>query len=227
MASIDWMTQNKQNAQVDLLCEFLETIIPSILYVRNVYPKELFTQKRTESGQVFFASKHSDLSQYIGNLVLSIKPWLLKNLVEKVCLIIIDQNHVPLEEFVFEIDIEKEQSTEWYSSLLWLLRDCYVKTNICHALLEPNPNDISFTVRLFLKPEKDLQLSQNLEWVLVTTESNEKLSNEEKNLIHPLRSINHRDSGVKMQMYVREFKDAKQKTVSQDSINSSKPSNSS
>lgn len=223
------MSEKQQNAQVDLLCEFLETIIPSILYVRNVYPKEFFTQMRTESGQVFFGSKHSELSQYIGNLVLSIKPWLLKNLVEKVCLIIVDQNHVPLEEFVFEMSVEKAQSKEWYSSLLWSLRDCYVKTNICHGLLEPNPNEISFTVRLHVKSSKDLQLSQNLEWIIVNdknAETSEILSNEEKNVIHPLRSINHKDSGVKMQMYVREFKNAKQRIVSQES-NSSKSSNSS
>jgi hypothetical protein len=55
----------------------VEVCIHNILYVRQVYPVELFV-KRKKYGTPVFQSRHPDLNEYIAGAVLAVKEELVR-----------------------------------------------------------------------------------------------------------------------------------------------------
>ncbi len=147
-----------ENDRLLVICEFLETIVQSILYVRGIYPSDMFEKVITPcTNQMTFAFRAKEMRQYIGNCILSMKPWLRHKLVHSVVVRIV--TNVPevsaesektthnepsntvlcertLEQFVFEMKLfqmnVKElqaDSAALFGKLYWTLRDFYVKVH--------------------------------------------------------------------------------------------------
>mmetsp|Transcript_59553 Transcript_59553/g.122006 ORF Transcript_59553/g.122006 Transcript_59553/m.122006 type:complete len:215 (-) Transcript_59553:110-754(-) len=140
-----------------VFCEFLECATHTILFVRNVYPAELFERRRKYNVPVR-QSRHKDLNDYISGAVADVKIWMDRGLVEKVVLSIEDcSTRQQIERFVFEVDVDVTgQPTNSPSkglvqahSLADLedaLRQVLLKINVADSLLPSLSKDITFSL---------------------------------------------------------------------------------
>eukprot|EP00656_Telonema_subtile_P014176 TRINITY_DN17228_c0_g1_i3.p1 TRINITY_DN17228_c0_g1~~TRINITY_DN17228_c0_g1_i3.p1 ORF type:complete len:106 (+),score=24.72 TRINITY_DN17228_c0_g1_i3:75-392(+) len=55
--------------------DFLEVAFHTILFSRQIYPKEVF-EKRKRYGIPVWMSRHPELNQYISDFIQSTRPWL-------------------------------------------------------------------------------------------------------------------------------------------------------
>ncbi|RUS23393.1 DNA-binding protein [Endogone sp. FLAS-F59071] len=92
----------KHSDVVNIFCEFLEIAFHQILFIREIYPSDLFERRKKYNVPVQM-SRHPGLNAYICDAVLACKPDLNKGVVDKICLLITTQQHVLMERFVFEV----------------------------------------------------------------------------------------------------------------------------
>jgi len=103
---------------VDTILEFLEVSIHSILYVRAVYPAGLqlkcdflysnigLFERRRKWGVPVRMSRHPDLSTYIRDALLAMRPALERGEAKKVAVEILDSDNVVTEKFIFALDYD-------------------------------------------------------------------------------------------------------------------------
>ncbi|KAI5479817.1 mitotic spindle assembly checkpoint protein MAD2B [Pseudohyphozyma bogoriensis] len=83
----------------------VETAFHLILYLRQVYPSEMFAQKKAYDVLVW-QSRNPALNEYLGRVVKSVGEELGKGTLKKVALVIreAELDETPLERFVFDFD---------------------------------------------------------------------------------------------------------------------------
>ncbi|EPT01532.1 hypothetical protein FOMPIDRAFT_1059716 [Fomitopsis schrenkii] len=91
------------NQVVHGISEFIEVAIHTILYVRQVYPVELFF-RRKKYDAVVFQSRHPALNEYISGAVKAIEDELTLGTLDKVVVVIKNKEEVALERFIFALD---------------------------------------------------------------------------------------------------------------------------
>lgn len=82
------------------LLKFLEVSIHTILFVRRIYPTELFARRKKYDAPVY-QSRHPDLNSYISGAVKAVGEELVRGTVQRVVVVIRDRDNVALERFVF------------------------------------------------------------------------------------------------------------------------------
>ncbi|KAH7930407.1 DNA-binding protein [Leucogyrophana mollusca] len=163
------MTSNASltfNQTVKGITEFIEVAIHSILYVRQIYPADLFIRRKKYDTPVF-QSRHPALNEYISGAVKAVGEELGN--VNKVVVVIKDKDQVALERFIFSmrnmIEIEsynKDTSVQDAMSSITLsqyFRSFLVKLNMIESqlgLLELH-DDASFAIVLELKDDMSPQ----------------------------------------------------------------------
>jgi len=90
------------NQAVRGITEFIEVAIHTILYVRQVYPADLFVRRKKYETPVY-QSRHPGLNEYIAGAIKAIGDELVLGNVEKVVVVIKDKDEVALERFIFSI----------------------------------------------------------------------------------------------------------------------------
>lgn len=96
--------KNSQGEAARIFVEFLEVAITSIIFHKGIYPNGAFERRRYMSLVVHKAS-HPQLRDYINSAVNGLLPFILKGLVERVAVIFFDNNNVPIERFVFKVNL--------------------------------------------------------------------------------------------------------------------------
>ncbi|KAI8999587.1 DNA-binding protein [Gaertneriomyces semiglobifer] len=191
---------------IDTLLEFLEVAIHHVLFVRKVYPAEVFERRRKFNLPVN-VSRYPKLNDYIRNILMGIKPDLHKNSVKKLY-IAIQKNHQTLEKFTFEIrgllerfdeDIRrKQQTTLTTTDIQSHLRGFLTKLSVSDSTLAPNPPDCTFTLLVEMSDDNNIPsaYSDQPEWIPAEPAPVPAPA------IVPLKSMN---AGVlKLQMFVEE-----------------------
>ncbi|KAI8057760.1 DNA-binding protein [Syncephalis plumigaleata] len=148
---------------VDVVCDFLETAIHMILYIRELYPPHLFERQKKYNVPVHVA-RHPELVEYVKDMIRACRPDLEKGAVERICLVVVNKAYTPVERFVFEIDalidpksIDKEAVAEGgltAADVEAYLRAFLLKISLCDAVLHPNPPDCTFALVLQLNDAK-------------------------------------------------------------------------
>ncbi|KAI9512544.1 DNA-binding protein [Russula earlei] len=90
------------NQAVRGITEFIEVAVHTILYVRQVYPADIFVRRKKYETPVY-QSRHPGLNEYISGAVKAIGDELVLGDVEKVVVVIKDKDEVALERFIFSI----------------------------------------------------------------------------------------------------------------------------
>ncbi|KAH8099262.1 DNA-binding protein [Cristinia sonorae] len=90
------------NQAVRGIAEFIEVAIHTILYVRQVYPAEVFVRRKKYNTPVF-QSRHPALNEYISGAVKAVADELVHGNVDKVIVVIKDKEDVALERFIFAV----------------------------------------------------------------------------------------------------------------------------
>lgn len=140
----------------------VEVAIHCILYVRQIYPADLFIRRKKYDTPVY-QSRHPALNEYISGAVKAIGQELVLGNVDKVVIVIKDKEEVALERFIFTvqnmIDVEAYNKDTAVvgamnaTALGQYFRSFLVKLNMIEAQLGemPHGDNRSFAVVLELK----------------------------------------------------------------------------
>ncbi|KAL4070598.1 DNA-binding protein [Scleroderma citrinum] len=90
------------NQTVKVIAEFIEVAIHTILYVRQIYPPDLFVRRKKYDTPVY-QSRHPSLNDYISGAVMAIMDELVLGNLDKVVVVIKDKDHLALERFIFSV----------------------------------------------------------------------------------------------------------------------------
>ncbi|TFK94391.1 DNA-binding protein [Polyporus arcularius HHB13444] len=152
------------NQAVRGVAEFIEVAIHTILYVRQVYPAELFVRRRKYDTPVF-QSRHPALNEYVAGAVRAITDELALGTLDKVVMVIKTADEKPLERFIFAVrstlEVEaynKDTSVEGAISVASLgqyFRSFLVKLTMIEAQLgHMYLDDLSFAIIIELQDDK-------------------------------------------------------------------------
>jgi len=158
------------NQTIRGITEFIEVAIHTILYVRQIYPADLFIRRKKYDTPVY-QSRHPALNEYISGAVKAIGEELVLGNVDKVVVVIKDKEQVALERFIFSvrnmIEVEsynKDTSVQDAMSSAALghyFRSFLIKLNMVESLLGQMylGDDASFAIVLELKDEQGPSVS--------------------------------------------------------------------
>jgi mitotic spindle assembly checkpoint protein MAD2B len=151
------------------MAEFIEVAIHTILYVRQIYPPDLFVRRKKYDMPVF-QSRHPALNEYISGAVKAIADELLSGNIQKVVIVIKDKEQVALERFIFSVQnmIEVDaynrdvsvQEAMTSATLSRYFRAFLVKLSMIESqlsALEPQ-DDASFAILLELRDDKEVPI---------------------------------------------------------------------
>jgi len=154
------MTANTKEALLrevsTVFCEFLEAATHTLLFIRNVYPPEIFERRRKFNVPVR-QSRHKDLNDYISGAVADMKQWMDKGLIEKVVLAVEDcATKEQIERFVFEVDVDLTDQAQSpakgqvqahsQAELEDALKQVLLKINIADSVMPPVRTDATFSL---------------------------------------------------------------------------------
>jgi mitotic spindle assembly checkpoint protein MAD2B len=196
------------NQAVKGITEFIEVAIHTILYVRQIYPADLFVRRKKYDTPVF-QSRHPALNEYISDTIKAVSDELVLGNVDKVVVVIKDRNQVALERFIFSVQnmIEVEsynkdtsvQDAMSSAKLGQYFRSFLIKLNMIESQLGvlelPTGDEASFAVVLELKENTVPSASKDDEpppWVPADRQHTTSGASEEAQL-HLLRAV---DTGI-------------------------------
>lgn len=173
----------------------------TILYVRQVYPPEIFVRRKKFDTPVF-QSRHPALNEYISGAIKAVGTEIVKENLDKVVVVIKDKQQNALERFMFSL--EKMLEIESYNkdttvddamtpgTLSSHFRAFLVKLNMIEAqlgLLESD-EDISFAILIELKEGKEptAKGEDPAPWIPADNQHTTQGASEEAEL-HIIRSV--------------------------------------
>ena len=196
-----------RSSMADVICEFLEVSFNLILYVRSVYPNGIFRKSRKYNVAVMM-SRHPELNKYICDVLTGINALISAGNVERVTFQINTKEDEPIERFVFELRLfegseNSERTLNRVCEIEQCLRDLLLKINNCDAVLQPLPEDCTFSVNVQTKESVANELMKNdhfegFPWI--RAESSDNTTSLQKSSIHPLKSCNMQN--LKIQCFV-------------------------
>ncbi|KAA1468009.1 DNA-binding protein, partial [Dentipellis sp. KUC8613] len=182
----------------------VEVAIHTILYVRHIYPADLFIRRQKYNTPVF-QSRHPVLNEYISGAIKAIESELALGNVDKVVVVIKDKDEVALERFIFSVqtmvEIEsfnKDTSVEEAipaGALGPYFRSFLVKLNMIEAQLGELSLDAdnSFAIVLELQDGKVPTVQPSKDepppWIPAVTEHT-TTGVSEKAELHMVRAVN-------------------------------------
>lgn len=118
--------------------EFLQVAFHTILFARQIYPREVF-EKRRQYGLPVWMSRHPDLNKYINDFIHSLRPLLEQDKVESVSLVTLDSNMQPVERVVFETRFKHNRTNDQSNqpALQNAFKDCLSKINLQASMRAP------------------------------------------------------------------------------------------
>ncbi|KAK7041692.1 hypothetical protein VNI00_008981 [Paramarasmius palmivorus] len=185
------------------ITEFIEVAIHTILYVRQVYPADIFVRRKKYDTPVF-QSRHPALNEYISGAVKAIGEELIQGNVEKIVVVIKDKDQLALERFIFSVDtmiqvetFNKDTSVDDAMSPAALgqyFRSFLVKLNFIEASLGQMylGDDVSFAIVLELKDGKSPTQKNSKEpapWIPAESQHTTSGTSEDAEL-HMIRAVN-------------------------------------
>ncbi|KAF8640991.1 hypothetical protein AX17_000636 [Amanita inopinata Kibby_2008] len=191
------------NQTIRAITEFIEVAIHTILYVRQVYPPDLFVRRKKYDTPVF-QSRHPALNEYIAGAVKAVGEEIALGSVDKVVVVIKDKEHVALERFIFSIEnmiqvesYNKDTSVENAISATLLgqyFRSFLIKLNMIESLLGQTNlgDDASFAIVLELQDNKAPTVSADKEpppWIPADAQQTTSGTSDKAEL-HMIRAVN-------------------------------------
>ncbi|KAJ3061631.1 MAD2 mitotic arrest deficient-like 2, partial [Rhizoclosmatium hyalinum] len=188
------------SAFVDILIDFAEVSIHTILAERNVYPPDIFT-KCQKYGLIVRKSRHPALNGYIKDFLMAIRADLQQGSVQKIHIVILDIGSNPIEKFTLRIrdvyDHITQQSKQSAMTCITVPEcESYFHTLMQKLLfldtrLGKTPTDCTFELLCELAEGKEYPQSyeENVPWV----QAESSIVYIQQSSIMPLKSL---DAGI-------------------------------
>ncbi|KAH7334242.1 DNA-binding protein [Rhizoctonia solani] len=153
------------NQTIREIVEFLEVAIHTILFIRGVYPPDLFIRRRKWDAPVY-QSRHPALNEYIAGAVGAVRDELTLGKVDKMVLVIKNGQDVALERFIFSLRTVVQpgpsEMSRWnkdmvvqnslpFMALPQHFRSFLVKLSLVEAQLGDLPPDEDMSFGIFLE----------------------------------------------------------------------------
>ena len=87
----------------DVLLDFVETCVHTILYSRNVYPAMLFEQRARYGANCFFFCRHRPVADYVTSVLGNAKALLEAGLVDRFVVGTFDAASTPLDHIAVDV----------------------------------------------------------------------------------------------------------------------------
>ncbi|XP_064983656.1 DNA polymerase zeta processivity subunit-like [Musa acuminata AAA Group] len=193
---MDRKNTSPQGETARVLVEFLEVAITSIVFLKGFYPSEAF-ERRRYMNVVVHRARHPQLSGYIHSVTAGLLPFVQKGLVERVNVIFYDNEHVPVEKFVFKIIVNQSYNSKVEENdLEFALRAFLVKLTVAEPLTKPLPSGSSWEVTAYFRAlPQDSSNKEAQMWV--PTDTKQWLQPPD---ITPIKSMN--SEPLKVQLYL-------------------------
>ncbi|XP_024976119.1 DNA polymerase zeta processivity subunit isoform X2 [Cynara cardunculus var. scolymus] len=98
---------DRLSPQRDILVEFLQVAITSIVFLKGIYPSGAF-ERRQYMNLVVHRARHPQLNHYIHNTLDALLPYIQQGMVERVAVIFFNGDKIPMERFMFKINVKKQ-----------------------------------------------------------------------------------------------------------------------
>ncbi|XP_044439009.1 DNA polymerase zeta processivity subunit [Triticum aestivum] len=173
---MDRKNQTPQGQIAQVIVEFLEVAVSSIVFLKGFYPTRAF-ERRRYMNLVVQKAVHPQLADYIHSVITGLLPFIQKGLVERVVVIFHDKDHVPLEKFVFKLAVNQSYGSELEeSSLEFALRAFLIKLTVAGPLTKPLPSDSSWEITAYFRSlpadgAKDKEEDEARLWIATDTKA--------------------------------------------------------
>jgi mitotic spindle assembly checkpoint protein MAD2 len=107
----------------DIVVEFFEYSVNSILYQRGIYPPEMF-KRASKYGLAMMVTSDEGLAGYITNIMRQLESWLMNGSVQKLVLVIKgNETGETLERWTFDCETTSPPSEggDEYESIFWYI----------------------------------------------------------------------------------------------------------
>jgi mitotic spindle assembly checkpoint protein MAD2B len=168
---------------VGVFSDFLIVAIHTILYERDIYPRDSFLSAKKYNYSVR-QSRHPKVCQWITDAVAAVQTELLKGTVDRVALVIYSAQDTPLERFVFDLSrfpfVPKEyhftpmsRTTDDGETVAVLprvdleeqMRATMSRLSSCGSTLKPLPESCTFTIAIELRDNTSPPIGHPQPWI--------------------------------------------------------------
>uniref|UniRef100_M1B3R9 HORMA domain-containing protein n=1 Tax=Solanum tuberosum TaxID=4113 RepID=M1B3R9_SOLTU len=163
----------------------------SIFYITN---KGAF-ERRRYMNVVVQRARHPELQQYIHSSVNGLLSFIQKGLVERVAVIFSDSNNVPIERFVFKINVNQSYGSKLEEAdLEFSLKSFLIKLPLSQSLMKVLPPDCRWEITAYFHSLPQSGTSKDAEiWVPTDTQQWQQAP-----LITPIKSMSCEPLGVQL-----------------------------
>lgn len=183
MGTLNKGSQVQLKGSIDIVIEFFNYGINSILYQRGIYPSDTFVQ-REKYGLPLLITTNPELRRYLDIILSQMRKFLETKNVHKIVIVIMrSDNNEPVERWQFDVDLERKETIGVNSKSLEDLDDREVLKEIqkgIRGVIRQITASVTFLPTLegshsfdiLLYTDKDVELP-NSEW----SDTNAKLIN--------------------------------------------------
>ncbi|KAK6133085.1 hypothetical protein DH2020_033124 [Rehmannia glutinosa] len=170
-----------------ILVEFLEVAITSVVFLKGIYPRGAF-ERRRYLNVVVHKARHPQLNEYIHSAVNGLLPFIDKGLVDRVAVIFFVDDGVPIERFVFKLNVNQSYTSKVeQADLEFSLRSFLIKLPVSEPLTKVLP-------RTYFQSLPQPSTSKDAEmWITTDTKQWQQPS-----LIIPIKSMSSEPLGLQL-----------------------------
>ncbi|KAK9692679.1 HORMA domain [Popillia japonica] len=187
----------QNDISTDIACEFFEVIIHNILYVRKLYPHQIF-KKTKKYGTVVYQLIHPEVRDYITKCLKAIHFYLKSNCLKTICICILTKDHI-IERYLFNLLHIQNNVEDLYISLEQSFHDFCLKLHINSNKLDELPDEATFIINLCVSEYNSVEFNENNDfaWIQVNLKELPKAE------VVPMYSID--TSTLKIQSYIEKI----------------------
>ncbi|KAK3224711.1 hypothetical protein Dsin_004573 [Dipteronia sinensis] len=162
--------QSPQAETARILVEFLEVAITSIVFLKGVYPAGAF-ERRRYMNVVVQRARQPQLRDYIQSAVNGLLPFIRKGLVERVAVIFFNTDNIPVEKYIFKLNINRSCSSNVEEGALeFTLRSFLIKLSVSQSLSRILPRDCRWEITAYFCSLPQLSTGKNADlWIPTDT----------------------------------------------------------
>ncbi|KAL2456368.1 DNA polymerase zeta processivity subunit [Abeliophyllum distichum] len=186
--------QTPQGESARILVEFLEVAITSIVFLKGIYPSGAF-ERRRYMNLVVHKARHPELNEYIHSAVNGLLPFIQKGMVERVAVIFFKDDKVPIERFVFKLNVNQSYGAKVEQAALeFSLRSFLIKLPVSEPMTKVLPCKCRWEITAYFRSLPQTSTSQDSEmWIPTDTKQWQQLP-----VIMPIRSMSSEPLGLQL-----------------------------
>ncbi|CAN6455152.1 unnamed protein product [Victoria cruziana] len=142
--------KSEQGEITQVLIEFLEVAINSIVFLKGIYPPGAFERCRYMN-VVVHRARHPQVHEYIHFAISSLRPFLQKGLVERVVVIFYSKDHVAAEKFVFRFSFDQTSNLGKATGLEFAMRSFLIKLSVAEPVTRVLPVDCRWEITAYFR----------------------------------------------------------------------------